>query len=456
MGTHRAANVGGARSRRAGVIDQAHAILPHVMSTAAQLRQRILIVTLADLGDALLTTPALHALRRALPHARIDVLTTPVGAKALQGTGTGYPLGVVPGEQGTGKQRTQQPFDELILFEKHRFDTPRALLQPTNLRYSWQLWRRLHRNPYDACIILHHLTTAFGTLKYAVLAWASGAPQRYGLDNGRGVFLTHRLHSDGFGAWHQVEYWQQLVALLGAQQTHATPTFVPSAADQHAADLLLAPLQPLTPSPQPPLIAMHPGSGAYAPARRWPPARWAALADALIADGMQIVLLGGAEEAEVRHSVLGAMQHADRIFNLGGRTTLGELAAVLRRCNLYVGNDSGVAHLAGSVGTPVVAVFGPTDPHAWGPYGGEPWHSVDQWPNGVQVLRSGPHRALHAAIACSPCIYRGHSLGTPNGCPDRTCLLRIGVDQVLHVVHKRLATIAPLQHQHAAHYQEAP
>jgi heptosyltransferase-2 len=396
------------------------------MSTAAQPPRRILVVTLADLGDALLTTPALHALRWALPYARIDVLTTPVGAKALQ---------------HAQDERAAPLFDDLIMFEKHRFDTPRALLHAANLRYSWQLWRRLHRSPYDACIIFHHLTTAFGTLKYAALAWASGAPQRVGLDNGRGFFLTHRLHSDGFGARHQVDYWQQLVALLGAHPTHATPTFAPSVADQDAAANLLAPLQPVTPSPLPLTIALHPGSGAYAPARRWPPARWAALADALIEDGMQIVLLGGAEETDVRRSMLGAMRHGNRVFDLGGCTTLGELAAVIRRCDLFVGNDSGVAHLAGSVGTPVVTVFGPTDPHAWGPYGGEPWHSMDQWPNGVQLLRSGPHRALHAAIACSPCIYRGHSLGTPNGCPDRTCLLRISVDQVLTVVREQLRMV---------------
>jgi heptosyltransferase-2 len=409
--------------------------------------QRILVVTLADLGDALLTTPALHALRQALPYAHIDVLTTPVGAAALQQAG---------GETST-------PLcDGFILFEKHRFDTPRALLEPTNMRYSWQLWRRLSRGAYDACIMLHHLTTWFGTLKYAALAWASSAPQRYGLENGRGFFLTHKLPSDGFGARHQVEYWQALVALLGAHPTLPSSVFVPTPADQHTADLLLAPIQNLK-RPKGTriqnLVALHPGSGAYAPARRWPLTRWAAVADALIVQGAKVVLLGGSEERDLRRSVLGAMQHANRVLDLGGRTTLGELAAVLQRCDLFVGNDSGVAHLAGSVGTPVVAVFGPTDPHAWGPYGGDPWQTVATWPNGVEILRSGPHYALHAAIACSPCIYRKHSLGTPHGCPDRTCLLRISVEQVLHVVGEQIgisaATImgrpnnaAPFQLQH--------
>lgn len=398
--------------------------------------RRLLVVTLADLGDALLTTPALHALRHAFPHTQIDILTTPVGAAALHHASSdqGHPL-----------------FDDLILFEKHRFDTLQAMLQLANLRYAWQLWRRLRSGRYDACVLLHHLTTWFGTLKYAALVWASGALQRYGLDNGRGGFLTHAAHSHGFGARHQVEYWQQVVALLGAAPARPTPTFTPTADDHDAAQALLSPIQPLpcgkdlrgTLAPQPLLIALHPGSGAYAPARRWPPQRWAAVADTLIATGSTLVLLGGSEEDSLRRSVLGAMQHAEHVLDLGGRTTLGQLAAILQRCNLFIGNDSGVAHLAGSVGTPTVTVFGPTDPHTWGPYGGEPWQVIDTEPNGVQQLKSGPHRALHAAIACSPCIYRGQQLGTPHGCPDRTCLLRITPQQVVALVHEQLAVLSP-------------
>jgi ADP-heptose:LPS heptosyltransferase len=115
---------------------------------------------------------------------------------------------------------------------------------------------------------------------------------------------------------------------------------------------------------------------------------------------------------------------------------------VLRQCDLFVGNDGGVLHLAASAGTPVVAPYGPTDPRAWGPWAPEPWRCVRAYPNGVEVLRSGPHTTLKAAIACSPCIYRGMGLGTPNGCPDRTCLERITVVQVLETVRDRLVELA--------------
>jgi ADP-heptose:LPS heptosyltransferase len=381
------------------------------LATPSSTARRILVVTLADLGDALLTIPALQALRQTHPAARIVVLTTPVGSAALR----------------------DQPIDEVIVFQKQRFNSPRALLQPDNLRNGLELWQRLRAERFEACVILHHLTTWFGTLKYAALAAASGATRRYGLDNGRGFFLTDRVRDAGFGARHQADYWLDLVGLLGAeaQQSQALPI---TETERATATQLLG-SQGQTGQQ---LIALHPGSGAFAPARRWPAQRFAELADMLIDEGAQIVMVGGGEEADLRRAVLNQMRHAGSVIDVGGRTALAELAAVLQRCALFIGNDSGLAHLAGSVGTPVVAIFGPTDPRAWGPYGGEPWQPLAGCTNGVEVLRSGQHAALKAAIACSPCIYRGHTLGTPQGCPDRTCLQRISVEQVLAVVRQQL------------------
>lgn len=372
--------------------------------------QRILVVTLADLGDALLTIPALRALRDAYPTAQIDVLTTALGATTI---------------------RLAAVCDDLILFEKQRFNRVRGLIDRNNLRYAFGLWRRLRHTRYDTCVLLHHLTTRFGTAKYAALTLASGAARRYGLDNGRGWFLTDRVRDAGFGARHQSQYWLDVVGLLGAHTWPDAPLMLDSVAEPTAISL---PDEP----PDRPWIALHAGSGAFAPARRWPLDRWAALADALIEDGAAIVLVGGAEEADLRRSLLGAMRHAEHAIDLGGRTSIAELAAVLRRCALFVGNDSGLAHLASAAGTPTVTVFGPTDPRAWGPSRGTAWQPVDQRENGVEILASQEHRSIKAAIACSPCVYRGHALGTPQGCPDRTCLNRITVEQTLALVRQRI------------------
>lgn len=373
--------------------------------------RRLLVVTVADMGDALLTAPALRALRSRFPAARIDVLTTPLGAAAL---------------------RHRAPFDELLVLERNRFGGLRGAVSPTGLLRSFGLWRRLHSGRYDACVLLRHLTTPAGALKHAAIVLASGAPRRFGLDNGRGWFLTDRVRDEGFGAWHEATYWLEVAALLGALPvTNANDQLVPDH-ERAAARTLLAALEGAGP-----LVAISPGSGAFAPARRWPVARFAEVAGSLAAAGARIVIVGGAEEAPLRHTMLSGLQGSRNVVDLGGKTSIDVLAGVLEACDMFVGNDSGVAHLAAAVGTPVTAIYGPTDPRAWGPYGGEEWQVIGRMP-GLELLASGPHRVLWAPIACSPCIYREHRLGTPGGCPDRTCLQRTDSARVSALVQQRL------------------
>ena len=93
-----------------------------------------------------------------------------------------------------------------------------------------------------------------------------------------------------------------------------------------------------------------------------------------------------------------------------------------------VANDGGVVHVATAVGTPVVAIFGPSNDRAWGPY------PVDEIRN--QVVRE--------RLACAPCIHRGHSFGTPQGCPARTCLAVVGVPGVLAAAERALSFSGPI------------
>jgi ADP-heptose:LPS heptosyltransferase len=406
------------------------------MSGTNSIPNRMLVVMLGDIGDALLTIPALGALRQSFSNTRIDALTSPVGAKVLQRfQKTEQHVSEHSPDIYAGVDGAEPLLDDVVVLEKRPFDTPRALLSPANLRYIVQVWRVLRDRQYDTCLIFHHFTTWFGTVKFTILTAATGAKRRYGLDNGRGFFLTNAVRDEGFGAHHQAEYWLALAALAGAKVKDISKSLPITPDEERAAAVYLG-------STSFRGIALHPGAGAFAPARRWPPQRWAELADALIDDGVAIILVGGPEEAELRRTIINTMRHRDAVIDMGGRTSLGLLAAILKQCVLFIGNDSGLAHLAGNVATPVVAIFGPTDPRAWGPYADQPWHVEQIFPNGVEVLAAGPHRALHSAIACSPCIYRGHRLGTPAGCPDRTCLRRIDVQQALSIVRHRLEAIA--------------
>lgn len=159
--------------------------------------RRILIVQLADIGDLILSTPALAALREADPDAHIALLTTAHAAPILP----------------------DHLVDDVIVFDKHTFDHPKALLKPGNLRRALALAAQLRRGRYETTIFFHHFSTRFGALKFAALAWSARSLNRIGLDNGKGTFLTDRLPDPGFGAKHQAQYWLDLVGVAGADNT---------------------------------------------------------------------------------------------------------------------------------------------------------------------------------------------------------------------------------------------
>lgn len=330
---------------------------------------RYLIVQLADLGDLLLSFPALAALRQEQPDAHITVLTTAHTAPVLDNTGLA---------------------DEVICFERQEFSSSRAFFKPANLRRIWNL-RRRH---FDAVLFFHHFTLKLGTLKFALIGLACGAKQRVGLDNGNGWFLNKRLPDGGFGAKHQAQYWLDLVAAISPQSFPLSP--FPSVFRPQSSVLS---------------IVIHPGSGGYSMARRWEAAGFAAVADALReAYQARIVLVGGANDNGA--AVKEAMK--SEAVDLTGKTTLAELAEVIRAADVFIGADSGVMHLAAAVGTPVVAIFGPSNPDAWGPW----------TPDGKSVV-------VRSAVECSPCSYVGHGIGLREGCAARTCMRMVTVGQVV-------------------------
>jgi N-acetylglucosaminyldiphosphoundecaprenol N-acetyl-beta-D-mannosaminyltransferase len=340
---------------------------------------RYLIVELADIGDLIVSTPALSALREAQPDAHIMLLTTTHSAPVIAGTNL---------------------VDEIIIFDKQQFNGSRAFFQPANLRRVFAL-RSSH---YDAVVFFHHFTLKLGTLKFALIALASGAKQIIGLDNGNGWFLNRRLPDGGFGAKHQAQYWLDLVALLGAS-SNPRPAVIASEV-------------PYVDTLKKLHYVIHPGSGGYSLARRWDIASLAAVADALIEQNDAVLFLVGSPNDD-GEALKAAMKHAP--FDMTGQTTLPQLAGLIRRCNLYIGADSGVMHIAAAVGTPVVAVFGPSNADAWGPW----------TPSSKSII-------VRSAPECSPCSYVGHSIGLREGCPARTCMRMVTTKHVLDAVQQIL------------------
>lgn len=347
----------------------------------AETPQRILAVQIADIGDLILTTPALSALREAHPTAHITLLTTAHSAPIVTETGL---------------------VDNVLTF--NRFAGTRDLGRAAGLA------RVLRRGRFETTIFFHHFTTRAGAFKMAAIAFAAGSRQRLGLENGRGFFLTDRLADAGFGARHQAQYWLDLVALLGADPTPRRACVGVSEADRAWARERL-------PAGHPRVI-IHPGSGGFNPARRWSPEAFATVGDQLaVTRGAHLILVG--TQTDDGQATLNAL-HTPAL-DLTGGTTLGQLAALLEGAHLFIGADSGVMHLAAALRVPMVAIFGPSNPAAWAPW------TLDS-----------PAVILSSAPECSPCSYVDHGLGARFGCPARTCMRMVTTDQVLRAAEALL------------------
>jgi ADP-heptose:LPS heptosyltransferase len=361
--------------------------------------RRLLVVKLASLGDLLTATPALRALRTTFPDTHIGVLTTPASAPALRGLDT---------------------FDQVLTFDKFAFDRPAEAAR--SLPHALALARELRAANWDTLALLHHLTTPFGVAKYAALSLGSGAARRVGLDNGRGRwFLTDSAIDRGFGWRHEVDYWLDVVGRLGAHHPSLTEPRLElciTRDDDGWASARWRELQLRE------AVMLVPGSGAFSRARRWSPERFAQVGRTLLdRHGLAPLVLSGLEPDEhlLANKVAAQIGPIARIAPPAPSPQA--LGALLRRCRLVVANDGGVVHVATAVGAPVVAIFGPSNDRAWGPY----------------PPRDARHQVVRETLACAPCIHRGHSFGTPQGCPARTCLAILEVPDVLAAAERALA-----------------
>lgn len=342
--------------------------------------ERILLVQMADIGDLILSTPAIAALREARPDSHITLLTSKQSASII--------------EEGL--------VDEILQFDKKGFNGTLALLNVRNLRRIWQL----REGNYETILFFHHFTLLLGTIKFWLMAKASKASRILGLQNGNGWFLTDSVIDTGFGAKHEAEYWLDLVSLLGADKT-----------PRRARINFDSGVLPITVK-RGTRVVIHAGGGGYSLARRWDTGHLAEIADALYREfDAEIVLVGTASDSA--REVAEQMRHQP--INLMGKTTLTQLADILRSADLYIGTDSGVTHLAAAVRAPVLAIFGPSNHQAW-----QPWS-----PNGTSVI-------LRSAPECSPCIFVEKGIGLRDGCEARTCMKMVTKQQLLDAARKML------------------
>ena len=336
--------------------------------------RRILVRGTNWIGDAVLTTPALAALRARFPQARIALLVKPAVAELLQ---------------------CHPAIDDIVLY---RDPGPHA-----GLGGKLSLALQLNRGRYDLAILLQN---AFEAAAVTALA---GIPNRYGYaTDGRSFLLTHRVPlTPKVRRKHQVEYYLELLKPLGIPVEPAAPMLRTTPGEDAAAhDLLYA----FGVKPDQVVIGLNPGS-VYGSAKRWLPERFAQVADRLAAEHAACVLIfGGKGEEELGTAIAGMMTAPTIVYS--GRTTVRQLMALIKRCRLFITNDTGPMHVAAAFGVPLVAIFGPTNPVTTSPYG--PGHELVRHP-----------------VECSPCLLRE--------CPiDHRCMQGLGTDEVYGAAERQL------------------
>ncbi len=297
--------------------------------------QRILCIKLKHIGDVLLMTPAIRALRRAWPETAIAALT-PRGTEAIL-AGNPDLVGVFVHDPEAG------------------------------IGGSWRTLRALRAFAPDLVLEMGQGD------REAILGWLSGARRRVGYAPGRSgrwrrALLTHLVPWNG--VQHTVETNLDLVRACGIPAEASRPVLVVSA---EARARMAARLESARLGPGQPLVVVHPVS-------RWLFKAWPELSCAEVIShlvrrhGVAVAVTSGPEarEMEPANRVLARVEACDSaglVINLVGRTTLPELAAVLERARLFIGVDSAPMHMAAALGVPIIALFGPSGEVSWGPWG---------------------------------------------------------------------------------------
>ena len=318
---------------------------------------RIAVFRALFLGDLLCATPALRALRQRFPEAEITLIGLPWARELVARLPCVDRLEEFPGYPG-------------------------ILEVPYQTRRTEEFLARARATGYDLALQMH----GSGQVSNGFVA-ALGARVSLGYRLGSDDRLTASL------PWIEEEHesvrWLRLVSMVGARPVGPQPEFPMTVAEERRAAELLESV----PTGTAPLIGIHPG--AKDASRRWPPERFAALADALTADwGARIVLTGGVAEREITATVRHAMRAP--ALDLAGETDLGTFAAVIARLDLLVTNDTGASHLAAATGTRSVVLFGPTRPERWAPLDRERHLVVDA------AALAGPGVAPAEALARLP------------------------------------------------------
>ena len=332
--------------------------------------KRIVILRTDRIGDVVLSTPTIRAARKAFPEAYIAIIVSPETRELVAGN---------------------PDLNEIITFDKR--SKHRGVFQA--LRFA--MWLRKKR--FDIALILH------STARVNLLCFLAGIPKRVGYARGKLDFLlTDRLeYVKRLGEKHESEYSLDVLRSIGIDAEMSRLSVSISRENENILrDLFLE--HDIREGDR--IVVLHPG--ASHPSKMWPEENFARLGDALI-EGLKvkIILVSGSSQSAIGEKVKDLMKN-DAI-SLCGRTSLGVLAALFKKTDLFISNDSGPVHIACAVGTPVISIFSRNEkglsPARWRPLGDKSMF-------------------LHKDVGCAECLAH-------NCEKSFLCLRSITVEEVL-------------------------
>ncbi len=295
--------------------------------------RRILIIKPSALGDIVLALPALSALKRSFPEARITWFVRPEFAPLLEG----HPY-----------------ISDIILFDRRRLS--KWWCSPGSFNELRSLIKQLRAGKFDLVFDFQ------GLFRTGYFSWVTGCKRRFG--NTQGGELAHLFYTDKISqdasSIHLVDYYLKMVAAAGAEQREAEFKLPQDAGAAEQIDKLLK-----SQGVNGGYVVLVPG--AAQPNKRWPIERFAELAGKIGERfGLSIVATGSQGEREYIEAI--QTGGSIRVINLAGKTTVRELILLMKNASLVVSNDTGPGHIAAAMGVPIVMIFGPTNPARVCPY----------------------------------------------------------------------------------------
>ena len=345
---------------------------------------RLLIIRPDHLGDVLLTTPAIQAVKRTRPDMEIHVLCGEWSAELLANV---------------------DEIDLVLTIEFPGFRRGESRVARNSYLTALKAAGLLRGIGYSSALIMRP-DHWWG----AMLAFLAGIRQRVGYDMSNvAPFLTDKVPHH---YQHAVKQNMRLVERFLGSSDHDAVKLRLSVSPEDKA-YIDSYLMDWRMDAKKPIICIHPGSGAAS--KLWQAEKWAKVADVLSAQySAAVVFTGGSSESALISEIVAEMK--DEAFVIAGATSVGQLAALYQRALAVLGPDSGAMHIAASVQTPTVTLFGPADPVEFAPWGDQHHHAV-----------------VNSSIACRPCRILDWRNDDPTFHP---CVQDISTSQVLDEAHR--------------------